>query len=363
MLGRPSRPGRSPTPTRPNGAHAGRAAGIVRQQQEDVIDAKAMHPEAAAADIHLISHGDAKGGATNSPATAPAPAPATPLPSPPSPLSPSVPTVSFPPTPALPLPPPGYIAYEQVAEEETSRGSLCAWFGLAWDLCEKYAFDFKTSLGNPVLAVEVVMLFTWGMFLYSGMVAFLEHDTRLELAEHVYDALKMCGTLLFFLITFRTQQAYERWWEGRVVWGNWARFSNDVAMQACLWLPDQQLVDRICRLTVAYAYLSKLSLRDEVNDIDQLEWEIGDLLKGTRRDPRSTLSCPCMPPRMTTAALAVARACSPRQRPFVLLARSCGTLPPTAGRATRIPQPTRFTSSTTLRCASPRTASRRCAHA
>ena len=164
-------------------------------------------------------------------------------------------------------------------DDERRQHGIQGWLELAWDLLEKYAYDFRKAFVSPILAIEVFALLIWGVLVHWSMLEYVELDTRTQVADVTLDALTMLGTLLFFLITFRTSQAYERWWEGRIVWGNWARASNDLVQQASVWLPDQKLVDRISRLTVAYAYLGKLSLRDEVDDVDQLEWEIGDLLK------------------------------------------------------------------------------------
>lgn len=46
------------------------------------------------------------------------------------------------------------------------------------------------------------------------------------------------GTLLFFLITFRSNQSYSRWWEGRCLWGKQIYASKNLCQMAATWLTD-----------------------------------------------------------------------------------------------------------------------------
>jgi len=68
---------------------------------------------------------------------------------------------------------------------------------------------------------------------------------------------------LFFLLVFRTNAAYDRWWEGRKHWGMIINRTRDFARQAVSHIGDDAHVDRIVRYTIAFAVSTKVHLRTE----------------------------------------------------------------------------------------------------
>ena len=69
-------------------------------------------------------------------------------------------------------------------------------------------------------------LWPWliGMCIYTTAVAFFEmHFWNLSKNEHVKNITQMhtlLGFALSMLLVFRTNTAYDRWWEGRKLWGS-----------------------------------------------------------------------------------------------------------------------------------------------
>jgi len=68
---------------------------------------------------------------------------------------------------------------------------------------------------------------------------------------------------LFFLLVFRTNAAYDRWWEGRKHWGMIINRTRDFARQAVSHIGDDAHVERIVRYTIAFAVVTKVHLRME----------------------------------------------------------------------------------------------------
>jgi putative membrane protein len=71
--------------------------------------------------------------------------------------------------------------------------------------------------------------------IYSALIAFLELEI-LELSEnHHLRNLTVMHTLLSFVISmllvFRTNTAYDRWWEGRKLWGSLVNNSRNLALK------------------------------------------------------------------------------------------------------------------------------------
>jgi ion channel-forming bestrophin family protein len=48
----------------------------------------------------------------------------------------------------------------------------------------------------------------------------------------------LAGIIFGWLLSFRTQTAYTRWWEGRGLWGQLVNDSRNLALKAAVYLPD-----------------------------------------------------------------------------------------------------------------------------
>jgi hypothetical protein len=90
-----------------------------------------------------------------------------------------------------------------------------------------------------------------------------------------YQTVSVVGAALFFLVVFRTNASYDRWWEGRKKWGMIINRTRDFARQACSFVDEHFLVDNMVRWTVAFAVCTKRHLRFE-RDLDELEGKLKD---------------------------------------------------------------------------------------
>src|SRR6478735_2205705 len=83
---------------------------------------------------------------------------------------------------------------------------------------------------------------------YSAVIAFLEID-YLQLPEnsHVKNISIMHGVLGFvisLLLAYRTNTAYDRWWEGRKMWGSLVNSSRNLAIKLNAILAPTDTVNR-----------------------------------------------------------------------------------------------------------------------
>lgn len=69
--------------------------------------------------------------------------------------------------------------------------------------------------------------------------------------------LALIGTLMVFTLAFRFNTCYERWWDGRVFWGDIISKSLDLATMNRRWIADEQIGDRINRFIVVFGYACK----------------------------------------------------------------------------------------------------------
>ena len=97
----------------------------------------------------------------------------------------------------------------------------------------------------------------------------------------------LLGLVLSLLLVFRTNSAYDRWWEGRKLWGNLLNNSRNLALKIAVIIPadNQELRDRWGELIVLYAQVLKDHLRGQKshreglpNDIHQPNFIAGKLM-------------------------------------------------------------------------------------
>jgi putative membrane protein len=74
--------------------------------------------------------------------------------------------------------------------------------------------------------------------LFNAMIAYLESrffDNSFQGTSLVHSLL---GFIISLLLVFRTNTAYERWWEGRRLWGQLVNTSRDLALKLHAYLPE-----------------------------------------------------------------------------------------------------------------------------
>lgn len=114
-------------------------------------------------------------------------------------------------------------------------------------------------------------LFPWilGICAYSGLVAWLEMEVwNLGSNVHLRNVSIMhtlLGFVISFLLVFRTNTAYERWWEGRKLWGALVNNSRNLAMKlSAVLAPEDAERREFFRTAIpAYAIALKNHLRSE----------------------------------------------------------------------------------------------------
>ncbi|RZL59109.1 MAG: hypothetical protein EOO93_16130 [Pedobacter sp.] len=76
------------------------------------------------------------------------------------------------------------------------------------------------------------------------------------------------GTAIAFFIGFNNNQAYDRWWEARKVWGALVNDSRSFARNLINYAEDDQVtIKRMVYRHIAFLYALKANLRDTVDEI------------------------------------------------------------------------------------------------
>ncbi len=85
---------------------------------------------------------------------------------------------------------------------------------------------------SKTLAIDVICV-----GLYSALVVWLERDIARIPRPFGLPVLSLLGIILGLLLVFRTNTAYDRWWEGRKLWGQLVNCSRALGRQLGAMLP------------------------------------------------------------------------------------------------------------------------------
>lgn len=81
---------------------------------------------------------------------------------------------------------------------------------------------------------------------YSGLVCFLEEEVfhlgEDSLVKNISVMHSMLGFVISLLLAYRTNTAYDRWWEGRKLWGSLVNNSRNLALKIAVILESE--IDR-----------------------------------------------------------------------------------------------------------------------
>ena len=117
-----------------------------------------------------------------------------------------------------------------------------------------FTFIFRFHRGDTFKKLMPMML---GIGAYSAAIAFLELEYwKLSDSSHVKNITimhTMLGFVISLLLVFRTNTAYDRWWEGRRMWGALVNNSRNLAIKLAVMLKDTEDKAIFRRLIPAYA--------------------------------------------------------------------------------------------------------------
>ena len=116
-------------------------------------------------------------------------------------------------------------------------------------------FDIRGSMVREI-AGRVAICTLW-----SAVVTYYIIEYRPELAVES-TMHRLVGLVLSLLLVFRTNSAYDRFWEGRRLWGSIINESRNLARLAKAWLGDApDLMREIVRWTATYPHAVTADLR------------------------------------------------------------------------------------------------------
>jgi len=121
-----------------------------------------------------------------------------------------------------------------------------------------HLFDVEGSMVREILG-RVSACVIWSVLIVALYQYGPDWFDNLAIAETAH---ALIGGSLGLLLVFRTNASYDRFWEGRKLWGGIVNQSRNLARQAAAWLAtDRELAQKVIWWTVAFAYSTKHRLR------------------------------------------------------------------------------------------------------
>lgn len=127
-----------------------------------------------------------------------------------------------------------------------------------------FSFIFRFHKADTVRKLFPLMV---GIALYSALIAYLEIEYwQLSDKSHVRNVTvmhTMLGFVISLLLVFRTNTAYDRWWEGRKIWGALVNNTRNLALKISVMISNKDDKAIMKRLIPAYAEVLSSHLKNE----------------------------------------------------------------------------------------------------
>jgi ion channel-forming bestrophin family protein len=98
----------------------------------------------------------------------------------------------------------------------------------------KLIFNFHKSDSFRLLIPGMI-----GLGLFSALLCYLHLDEHIRLRNTMV-MHSLLGFVISLLLVFRTNTAYDRWWEGRRLWGELVNNSRNLMLKIVAFLPEEE---------------------------------------------------------------------------------------------------------------------------
>lgn len=113
-----------------------------------------------------------------------------------------------------------------------------------------------------------------GVAMFTGIVAYLENDVFHATFKNTTAIHALVGFVLSMMLVFRTNSAYDRWWEGRKAWGSFVNNSRNLVLKLSVLTISEQEKAVFKDLVNNYIFAAKEHLRGNLASDQMLHNEI-----------------------------------------------------------------------------------------
>ncbi|MFO0815018.1 MAG: bestrophin family ion channel [Gemmatales bacterium] len=123
-----------------------------------------------------------------------------------------------------------------------------------------------------ILAIAVQLAFWLGLVLiYCIVIWLIESQFNIKLGEMGAEVGLINTIILSLLMSFRNRTAYERWWEGRRLWGQLVNDSRNLASKLVAYVPPEAIAQsELSILLTGFPFALKKHLRGDAFTLQQI---------------------------------------------------------------------------------------------
>ncbi len=127
------------------------------------------------------------------------------------------------------------------------------WFG--------HIFAFRKSDTIVILWKELLLI---AVFTIGLSYIYINYFVESEMLKGLMGVYSLVGFVISLLLVFRTNTAYDRWWEGRKKWGELVNNSRNLAIKIAVMTATDKHKNFFSRMIPNYAFAMKEHLRNGV---------------------------------------------------------------------------------------------------
>lgn len=135
-----------------------------------------------------------------------------------------------------------------------------------------FAYIFRFHRSDSFRELFPILLLIAG---YSGAVVYFEIEYfKLDETSHIKNLSVIhtsLGFVISLLLAYRINSAYDRWWEGRKLWGALVNNSRNLAIKLSVILKDEKDLAYFRKLIPGYASILNKHLKDEETSMQLFE--------------------------------------------------------------------------------------------
>ncbi|HSI90134.1 MAG TPA: bestrophin family ion channel, partial [Adhaeribacter sp.] len=128
---------------------------------------------------------------------------------------------------------------------------------------EWFTFIFRVTRADTFRKLLPLMI---GISFYSWLIAHIDlnyvNRENIKYLSNFGMMHSVLGFVISLLLVFRTNTAYDRWWEGRKIWGGLTNSSRNLAIKVQAFLPEDADRKYFRKMIPNYAFALKNLLRE-----------------------------------------------------------------------------------------------------
>lgn len=135
-------------------------------------------------------------------------------------------------------------------------------------------FSFRKSDTIRILFIPII-----SMAIFTTLIAYVEINylKNTDYLKNLMTVYSLIGFVISMLLVFRTNTAYDRWWEGRKKWGELINHSRNLSLKLVAIITDKEELNFYERMIPNFAFTMKTHLKNGIDNWQELSLTADEL--------------------------------------------------------------------------------------